>query len=139
MTGRPRAPVGLSRRRAVVAGAALAAAIAGLYLLLPRLAGVDDTWRRLGDGDPWWLSAGVALEAASFASYVAVFRAVFAGRGGRVGWRESYLVSLAGVAATRVLAAGGAGGIVLTVWALRRSGMPRRQVLAGMTAFLVLL
>ena len=31
------------------------AAIAVLYLLVPRFAGLDDTWGRLRDGDPAWL------------------------------------------------------------------------------------
>ena len=34
---------------------------------------------------------------------------------------------------------GGAGGIVLTYWALRKAGMPRRQTACRMVAFLVLL
>jgi uncharacterized protein (TIRG00374 family) len=45
---------------------------------------------------------------------------------------------MAGLAATRIFAAGGAGGIALTAWALRRSGMGRRQVADSTIAFLVL-
>ena len=45
---------------------------------------------------------------------------------------------MAGLAATRVFAAGGAGGIALTAWALRRAGMPRRAVADQTLAFLVL-
>ena len=40
---------------------------------------------------------------------------------------------MAGLAATRLFAAGGAGGIALTAWALRRAGMDRRTV-AGRTS-----
>ena len=46
---------------------------------------------------------------------------------------------MAGLAATRLFSAGGAGGIVLTYWALRKAGMPRRQTACRMVAFLVLL
>jgi uncharacterized membrane protein YbhN (UPF0104 family) len=46
---------------------------------------------------------------------------------------------MAGVAATRLFATAGAGGIVLTAWALRRSGMTRAQVTSSMTTFIVLL
>ena len=42
-----------------------------------------------------------------------------------IGWRESYEITMAGLAATRLFAAAGAGGIALTAWALRRSGMER--------------
>jgi uncharacterized protein (TIRG00374 family) len=56
-----------------------------------------------------------------------------------VGWRESYQITMAGLAATRLFAAAGAGGVALTAWALRRSGLEARLVAARMVAFLVLL
>jgi putative heme transporter len=37
-----------------------------------------------------------------------------------VGWKASYEITMAGVAATRLFAAAGAGGVALTAWALRR-------------------
>ena len=46
---------------------------------------------------------------------------------------------MAGLAATRLFSAGGAGGIALTYWALRRAGMARREAACRMVAFLVLL
>ena len=45
---------------------------------------------------------------------------------------------MAGVAATLLFSAGGAGGIVLTYWALRKAGMARRDVGRRMVAFLTL-
>jgi hypothetical protein len=56
-----------------------------------------------------------------------------------MGWRESYDISLAGVVASRVFATAGAGGIALTVWALDRSGMDRRQLVTRLTSLYVLL
>ena len=46
---------------------------------------------------------------------------------------------MAGLAATRLFATAGAGGIALTAWALRRSGMEARLVACRMVAFVVLL
>ena len=46
---------------------------------------------------------------------------------------------MAGLAATRLFAAAGAGGVALTAWALRRSGMEPRLVACRMVAFMVLL
>ena len=46
---------------------------------------------------------------------------------------------MAGLAATRLFATAGAGGIALTAWALRRSGMEPRLVACRMVAFMVLL
>lgn len=112
--------------------------ISALYVVLPALAGAKDTWGRLSEGDPVLLVAAVFLEILSFASYVFLFRGIFSDAIG-LGWRESYLITMAGVAATRLLAAAGAGGIVLTVWALSRLGMDRRKIARREATFLVLL
>ena len=63
------------------------------------------------------------LELLSFAGYVWLFRTVFVRGDTRIDWRESYQITMAGLAATRLFAAAGAGGVALTAWALRRSGM----------------
>lgn len=110
-----------------------------LYLLLPRLAGLDNTWRRISEGDPAWLAAAVVFEALSFGSYVVVFRTVFSRQSAPIGWRVSYRITMAGVVATRLLATAGAGGVALTAWALHRTGLDGRRVASGITTFLVLL
>ena len=51
---------------------------------------------------------------------------------------ETYEINMAGVAATLLFSAAGAGGIVLTYWALRKAGMRRRDVGRRMVAFLTL-
>ena len=108
-------------------------------MLLPNLAGLDDTWRRIDQGDPWWLVLALVFELASFGGYMALFRAVFARDEARIDWRVSYQVTMAGVGATRLFATAGIGGIVLTVWALSRAGEHARVITQRMTAFLVLL
>ena len=115
------------------------ALVGGLYVALPRIAGLDETWGRLSRGDPWWLAAAAVLEAGSYAGYVILFRGIFVGPGSPLGWRASYQITMAGVAATRVFAAAGAGGIALTAWALTRSGMGRRELVRGLTTFYVAL
>ena len=62
-----------------------------------------------------------------FGGYVAMFRGVFVRAGSRIDWAASYQITMAGLAASRLFAAGGAGGLVLTAWALRRSGMRKRD------------
>ena len=117
----------------------MAVAAGALYFGLPRLAGLEDTWGRLSSGDPLWLCGAVLLEIAAYAAYVFTFHRFFAAPGSRIGWRESYDISLAGVVASRVFATAGAGGIALTVWALDRSGMDRRQLVTRLTSFYVLI
>jgi uncharacterized protein (TIRG00374 family) len=112
--------------------------ILALYLLLPQLAGLDDTWHRLEAGSPLWLGIAFLLSIVSFAGYVALFHGVFVRGGCELTLRESYQVTMAGLAATRLFAAGGAGGLVLTAWALRRAGMSRREVADKTLSFLVL-
>jgi uncharacterized protein (TIRG00374 family) len=53
--------------------------------------------------------------------------------------KASYQITMAGLAATRIFSAAGAGGLVLTYWALRKAGMPRRRAACRMVAFMVLL
>jgi uncharacterized protein (TIRG00374 family) len=115
----------------------LVAMIAGLYFLLPQLAGLEDTWHRIGDGSPRWIVLAFVLTFGMFAGYVAMFRGVF-GEVERIGWRESYLITMAGLAASRIFAAGGAGGLVLQAWALRQAGMAKREVADKTISFLVL-
>jgi uncharacterized membrane protein YbhN (UPF0104 family) len=114
------------------------AALAG-WFLAPKIGDLGHTWTRVSAGDPVWLLAAVGLEVLSFIGYVVLFRAVFVRFESRIDWRESYQITMAGLAATRLLAAGGAGGVALTAWALKRSGMNGRTVTQRMTAFMVVL
>jgi putative heme transporter len=111
-----------------------------LYVGLPRLVGgLGATWGRLTSGEPLWLCAAALFEVASYASYVWTFHRLFGGSLSRIGWRASYDISLAGVAASRLIATAGAGGIALTAWALERSGMTAREITSRLTTFYVAL
>ena len=110
--------------------------IAAIYFLLPKLVGVEDAIERMGDGDPVWIGIALSFSIAMFFSYVALFKGVV-GERIELKWRESYEITMAGLAATRLFSAGGAGGIALTYWALRKAGMERRQTACRMVAFLV--
>jgi uncharacterized protein (TIRG00374 family) len=129
----------ITRRQAVAFGVFVLTFVGFLYFVLPKLAGVGATLRHIENGNVWWIAIGVVLELLSFAGYVVLFRAVFVRAPGRIGWRESYQITMAGLVATRLFATAGAGGIALTAWALRRSGMEPRLVACRMVAFMVLL
>jgi uncharacterized protein (TIRG00374 family) len=111
--------------------------VAGIYFLFPQVAGFEDGLAKLGEGNRIWLTVAFIFGVLMFVSYVALFRGVV-GQRVHLTWSESYEITMAGLAATRLFSAGGAGGIVLTYWALRRAGMPRRETAARMVAFLVL-
>lgn len=131
--------VRLTRRQIIAFGLFILLGICFLYFVLPNLTGVGTTVRHLEGGDRWWIAVGVLLEVLSFAGYVVLFRSVLVRGQERVGWRESYQITMAGLAATRLFATAGAGGVALTAWALRRSGMEPRVVACRMVAFFVLL
>ena len=119
--------------------------LVALYFVLPKLTGLEDSLKKIEDADPVWIAVALGFNVLSFGAYIALFRGILGGRkvspklAARIDWRSSYQITLAGLAATRLFSAGGAGGIALTYWALRRAGMPTRETGARMVAFLVLL
>jgi uncharacterized protein (TIRG00374 family) len=128
-----------TRSRVLAFGVFVVSAIAFLYFVLPKLVGLKETWNRVQHGNAWWFGLAAVFEVLSFFGYVALFRLVFVRGESKVGWRESYEITMAGLAATRLFAAAGAGGVALTAWALRRSGMEARTVACRMIAFLAIL
>jgi uncharacterized protein (TIRG00374 family) len=133
----PNRPV--TKKAALLFGLFVVGSICFLYFVLPQIAGLQDTWNRVRDGEPGWLGACLLFEALSFCGYVWLFRTVFVRGGTRIDWKASYQITMAGLAATRLFAAAGAGGIALTAWALRRSGMERRIVACRIVAFMSIL
>jgi len=112
---------------------------AGIYVLLPKLIGLEDAIDKMGEGEWEWFVVAVGFNVLAFASYVALFRGVIGENLVHLDWRESYQITMAGLAASRVLSAGGAGGVILSYWALRKAGMSRTEAARRMVAFLVLL
>jgi uncharacterized protein (TIRG00374 family) len=130
----------VSARQVLVLVVASAVLVAGLVVIAPALADLPDVWGKLSDGHVGWLAFALVLEALSFVGHAVLFRAVSVEGGGtRIGLRASTEITLAGHAATRLFASAGAGGIALTAWALKKSGMESRDVAARMTTFMVLL
>jgi uncharacterized membrane protein YbhN (UPF0104 family) len=97
--------------------------LVALYLVVPHLAGLEHTWQRIRDGSPTWLAAAGALEVGSFAGYVWLLRRIAT----PLRWADAWRITLAGVAATRIVTVAGAGGIAVTVTGLRRAGRSTRE------------
>jgi uncharacterized protein (TIRG00374 family) len=132
-------------RRLAVYGLTVLLIIGALYFVLPKITETGDALQRIKDADPIWIAVALGFNVLSFFAYIALFAGTVGGRTAppqvreRLDWRASYQITLAGLAATRLFSAGGAGGIALTYWALRRAGMPTREAARRMVAFLVLL
>jgi putative heme transporter len=126
-------------KRLVQTAVAVVLLVVAIYVLLPKIIGLEDALAKLGDGNPLWIGLGVVFCALAFAAYVALFRGVVGEEVIHLRWNESYQITMAGLAATRLFSAGGAGGILLTYWALRKAGLERRRSVCRMVAFLVVL
>jgi uncharacterized protein (TIRG00374 family) len=109
-----------------------------IYFLFPKLVGLGSGFSRLHEAEPLWIGVAIGFSILSFGTYIALFKAVVGGDALRLRWSETYEINMAGLAATRLFSAGGAGGIALTYWALRKAGMGRRDVARRMVAFMVL-
>ncbi|HKH23762.1 MAG TPA: lysylphosphatidylglycerol synthase transmembrane domain-containing protein [Solirubrobacterales bacterium] len=127
------------RKRLIQTLVAVVLLTVAIYVLVPRLFDLQDAIGKIGDGDPLWIGIGILCCVAMFGAYVALFRGVVGEHVIHLEWRESYEITMAGLAATRLFSAGGAGGILLTYWALRKAGMERRRSVCRMVAFLVVL
>lgn len=112
--------------------------LGGIYFLFPKLVGLGDSLSKLGEAEPVWIAVAIGFNVLAYVTYIALFKAVVGGDVLRLRWVETYEINLAGVAATRLFSAGGAGGIALTYWALRKAGLPRRDVARRMVAFVSL-
>jgi uncharacterized membrane protein YbhN (UPF0104 family) len=126
----------LTPRRVVETTLLVSFVLIAIYFLFPKLVGLGDAMSRLDEADPVWIVVAIAFNVAAVGTYIALFKAVVGGDVLRLSWAETYEINMAGVAATRLFSAGGAGGIALTYWALRRAGMERRDVARRMVAFL---
>jgi putative heme transporter len=109
-----------------------------IYILFPKLVGLGDALGKLDEAEPVWIAVAIGFNVLAYATYVALFKAVVGGDALRLRWTETYEINMAGVAATLLFSAGGAGGIALTYWALRKAGMARRDVARRMVAFITL-
>jgi uncharacterized membrane protein YbhN (UPF0104 family) len=120
----------LLRRVAQVGAIAVAVALA-----ISALPGLGDVRARFADARPGWIVLAGVLELGSVLSYVAAFRGVFCPR---LSWSFSAQIGLAEQAANVLLPAGGAGGLALGAWALRRGGMAVEHIARRSVAFFIL-
>src|SRR5215210_3789091 len=126
-------------RRAALPAAAAVVAVAVLLLAGGPLHAFTDALRRAVEADPRWVLAAIGFEIVSFSGYIALLWLVGERATPRMDLKASAQVTLAGAAVTRLLPTGGAGGVALTLWALRRTGMDPRHATRTLLAFLVLL
>jgi uncharacterized protein (TIRG00374 family) len=125
-------------RRLVQTVAVVLILLGAIYFLFPKLVGLGDALSKLDEADPVWIMIAIGFNVVAYATYIALFKAVVGGDALRLTWVETYEINMAGVAGTLLFSAGGAGGVAVTYWALRKAGMVRRDVARRMVAFVSL-
>jgi uncharacterized protein (TIRG00374 family) len=119
------------RSRLLLALAILLAVVA-VVTLLPGLGGLRSLLSR---AKPQWLLLGVVLKLLSGFGYVAVFRMIFCRR---MSWRVSTEVGMSELGANALFPTGGAGGLALGAWALKRGGMAAAEIARRTVSFFLL-
>jgi uncharacterized protein (TIRG00374 family) len=128
-------PEELSRRRVrsrLLFALGLVLAVIAIVTLLPGLGALRS---HLSHARPEWLLLGVGLKLLSGLGYVAVFRMVFCRR---MTWRVSFQIGMSELGANALFPTGGAGGLALGAWALKRGGMQGSEIARRTVAFFLL-
>jgi uncharacterized membrane protein YbhN (UPF0104 family) len=119
-------------RRSLLILGAVALVVVALIVLVPGLTSLRE---RFMGAQPAWLAFAAVLQLGSCAGYVLAFRGVFCRR---MSWRTSTEIGLSELAANSVLSVGGAGGLALGAWILRRGGLETAFIARRTVAFFLL-
>jgi uncharacterized protein (TIRG00374 family) len=133
-----------NRRRVLSLFAAVVLMIVAIYVVFPKVVGLNGTFDRLDEATWYWIVIAFCIPVLTYYSYATLVRSVFGKRGPdevreRLDMKASALVTLAALAASALFSAAGAGGVALTYWALRKAGMERRRAICREVAFLAIL
>jgi uncharacterized protein (TIRG00374 family) len=131
------------RRRVLAVLAAVVLMIVAIYVVFPKVVGLNVTFDKFDEATWYWLVVAFCMPVVSYGGYTVITRSVYGQRGPaelerRWDTRVSALVTLASLAASALFSAAGAGGIALTYWAMRKSGMSRRRAACRLVAFNVI-
>ena len=130
----------IHRTKAVLILCAAPLVAVGVALLVGKLAGYGRVLDALREADWRWFPLCVLGEVAAYVGYILAFRDTARAQGGVVLPRRILTrVVLASVGATRLAAAGGAGGLAVDYWALRRAGRSVTDALVRVLALNTLL
>ena len=128
-------PEELSRRKLRTRLLFLAGLVLAVVAIVTLLPGLEGLRTRLAQAKPVWLLLGMGLKVLSGLGYVAIFRMVFCRR---MSWRVSYQIGMSELGANALFPTGGAGGLALGAWALKRGGMPASEIARRTAAFFLL-
>ncbi len=118
----------VSARRIALGIVVALAALALIVVLIGRAAGFSNLRTTLREGDGQWLAVCAVGQVVVFGGYAGVFRRSLAFEGGPdVPPRLAFRVILTSFAVSQVVAVGGAAGLAVNYWAMRRLDVERRD------------
>ena len=116
-------------RRGILRLAVTAVVVALLVTLLPGLGHVRSELMHISAG---WLASAIGFELLSSVAYVLLFHRTFCPG---VKWRVSARIGLSELGVDTLVPAGGASGLALGAWVLRRRGLARDRIPGLTVAF----
>ena len=128
----PTADVGSKIRKGVLRLAVIVAIVALAVILLP---GLDHVRHDLGRLSAQWLALAIGLEVLSSLSYILLFHRSFCLG---VPWRISSRIGASELGVDSLIPAGGASGLALGAWVLKRRGMQPERLPGLSVAFFLL-
>ena len=81
-------------------GVVVVVLLVAIYFLFPKLVGLGDSARGWATPTRSGSAIAIVFSIASYATYIALFKAVVGGEVLRLTWGETYEINMAGVAAT---------------------------------------
>jgi len=112
----------------------IASLFLAVHLVIPQVAGLEATGRRLAQGSWWLLGVALVLETVSFAAYGELARTILIAGGTRVGRWVMQEVSVVGASLGKTLPAGSPASTAVMVRTLIGRGVPGPAALAGLAA-----
>jgi uncharacterized protein (TIRG00374 family) len=108
---------------------ALVVIVAGvaIYLLVPRLGGLSRDAAAIRYANLWLALLGVAVETASIAAYVTLYRSLLRAEHAEVPWLAAGRGVMSAFLISHVLPGGAAAGTVMNVRTMEREGVPPRR------------
>jgi uncharacterized membrane protein YbhN (UPF0104 family) len=126
---------GLDRGRLIKRTLLLAVIVFAVVALISLVPGLASLRARFSHTQWSWLVLGAAFKLLSGVAFVAIFRSVFCAS---MSWRLSGEIGISELGANAIVPTGGAGGLALGAWALRRAGMDTDRIARRSVAFFFL-
>lgn len=120
--------------KALIRVSALAVVALALYLLLPKLVDTEETLRYVSQASFALLAAACGAEVAALAGYANLFRYILKVLDVRLRLRETWAITISGLAVSHILSAGGVGGWVVTYNALLKYKVPHGIIFVAIAA-----